>query len=89
MQTFRILPTPHGSRLLGEDIHTASHLDFPISPVDLKHLILAAFKSPDDQPRSELNGVIADRTAAGVRVRVVANNAWADIPWPCIARGIK
>ncbi len=88
MHTFRILKAPHGSRLLGEDIHTASHLDYPLEPTDLHDLILAAFKSPNDQPRAELNGVIADRTKEGVRVRVVANNSWTDIPWPSIARGI-
>ena len=89
MATIRILPTPHGSRILAEDIHTAWHLDVPINLDDLHTLIQAAFKSPDDQLRSELQGVFADRTETGVRVRVVANTSHFDIPWPNLARGIK
>lgn len=88
MKSVRILPTPHGSRLLGEELHTVFHLDVPVSPTDLNTLIKAAFRSPDDQPRVELSGVIADRTQSGVRLRIVANNSWFDIPWEIIARGI-
>ena len=88
LQNVSIKPTPHGSRLFGEDIHTAYHLDIPISPDDLHTLIIAATKTPDTHPRMELSGVMADRTPEGVRVRVVANNSHFDIPWPIIARGI-
>jgi hypothetical protein len=84
-----IQPTPHGSRLLGEDIHTAFHMDVPLPPDDLHQLIIAAAKSDDLHPRAELMGVIADRTPEGVRIRVVANAAHFDIPWPLIVRGIK
>lgn len=88
-QSISILRTPHGSRILGQDIHTAFHMDVPVSPMDLNHLVLAAAKSDDMHPRAELSGVTADRTPEGVRVRVVANNAHFDIPWPHIVRGIK
>ena len=86
MRKYTIQTTPHGSRILFEQMNTCSHLDFQIAPPDLHTLILAAFRSPDKAPRAELAGVIADRTANGVRVRVVANNAWMDIPWDIIAR---
>lgn len=89
LQSVTIQPTPHGSRLLGEDIHTAFHMDVPVPPDDLNQLIIAAAKSDDLHPRAELMGVIADRTPEGVRIRVVANAAHFDIPWPLIVRGIK
>ncbi len=89
LQSISILPTPHGSRILGQDIHTAFHMDVPLAPDDLNQLIIASAKSSDTNPRVELSGVVADRTPEGVRVRVVANNAHFDIPWPHIMRGIK
>ena len=88
LQNVTIQSTPHGSRLIGEDIHTAYHLDIPIPPDDLQTLIIAATKTRDEHPRAELGGVIADRIETGVRVRVVAGNAHFDLPWPIIARGI-
>lgn len=88
LQSVNLKQTPHGSRLIGADIHTAFHLDVPIPPDDLYALIIAATKTDDMPPRAELGGVIADRTPEGVRVRVVANTSHFDIPWPIIARGI-
>lgn len=88
LQSVTINRTPHGSRLLGEDIHTAFHMDVPIPPGDLVTLIMAAAKSDGMNPRAELMGVIADRTSHGVRVYVVANQSYFDIPWPLIIRGI-
>jgi len=89
LQNVTIQSTPHGSRLIGEDIHTAYHLDIPIPADDLQTLIIAATKTRDEHPRAELGGVIADRIETGVRVRVLANNAHFDLPWPIIARGIQ
>jgi hypothetical protein len=83
---YTIQSTPHGSRILAEGWHSRHHLDSQISPTDLHTLILAAFRSPEDAPRAELAGVVADRTQAGVRVRVVTNQSWIDIPWDAIAR---
>lgn len=80
--------TPHGSRLIGEDIHTVHHMDVPAPAEDLHALIVAAAKSDDLHPRAELQGVIADRTPEGVRIRVVANQSHFDIPWNFIVRGI-
>jgi len=81
--------TPPGSRLIGEEIHTGYHLDVPIPAADLHSLITAAARSPDENPRCELSGVLADRIETGVRVRVVANQSHFDIPWNVIAQGIK
>lgn len=81
--------TPPGSRLIGEEIHTGYHLDVPIPANDLHALITAAARTPDDNPRCELGGVLADRTPNGVRVYVVAKTSHFDIPWPIIARGIQ
>lgn len=87
LKSVSILPTPHGSRLLAQDIHTAYHMDVPVGPDDLHALIIAAAKSDDMHPRAELSGVMADRTPTGVKVRVVANESWFDIPWNFIVRG--
>ena len=87
LKSVTIQSTPRGSRLIGEEIHTSYHLDVPIPPDDLQTLIIAATKTPDEHPRSELGGVIADRIETGVRV--VAGNAHFDLPWPIIARGIQ
>lgn len=89
LQSVTIQRTQHGSRLIGEDIHTIFHLDIPIPPDDLHNLIIAATKTADEHPRVELAGVIGDRTPEGVRVRVVANTSHFDIPWSIIARGIS
>ena len=89
MHSIQIDATPHGSRLIGTDIHTAWHINVPITPDDLRTLIIAAAKTPDDNTRVELSGTLADRTDTGVRVRLVANNSHFDIPWPMIVRGIK
>lgn len=89
MHSIHIKATPHGSRLIASDIHTAWHIDVPIAPDDLRTLITAAAKSPDENKRVELSGTLADRTAEGVRVRQVANNSHFDIPWPMVVRGIK
>ena len=88
MKEFRFVDCPEGCRLVGVDIHTATHLTLPISKDDAKALILSAFKSDDDQPRSEFQGVFADKTAGGVRVRQVAKDSWMDIPWTVIARDL-
>jgi len=88
LKSVTVHSTPHGSRLIGEDIHTVFHLDIPVPADDLEALIAAATKTDDLDPRVELSGVIAERTPEGVRVRVVANNAHFDIPWPIIARGL-
>lgn len=88
MTSIRILPTPHGSRILAENMQTAWHMDTPVSPDSLHKLISAAFKSPDNQPRTELEGVYADKTETGIRVRVIANTSHFDIPWQLLARGI-
>ncbi|WP_299850600.1 hypothetical protein [uncultured Roseovarius sp.] len=89
LQSVTIQSTTHGSRLIGEDIHTAHHLDIPIPPDDLYTLIIAATKTEDTHLRAELGGVLADRTPNGVRVHVVAKTSHFDIPWPVIARGIQ
>ena len=68
---------------------TASNFPLPIQADDALHLITAAFKSPDSEPRAELHGVIADRMTFGVRVRVVAQPGHFDIPWEVIARGLE
>lgn len=88
LKSVTLQPTPHGSRLIGEEIHTVHHLDVPISPDDLHALIIAATKTPDEHPRVELTSTTADRTPSGVRIHVVANTSYFDIPWPIIARGI-
>ncbi|WP_420586549.1 hypothetical protein [Ruegeria sp.] len=88
MQEFQIVESPEGCRLVGIDIHTATHLPLPITPEDAKALILAAFKSDDDKPRAEFHGVLADKTANGVRVHRVANDSWFEIPWTVIARDL-
>ena len=84
-----IQSTANGSRLIGTEIHTAYHLDVPVPADDLKTMIIAATKTPDEHPRVELSGVMADRIPEGVRIRVVASNSHFDIPWPIIARGIQ
>lgn len=89
IKTVAIKPTPHGSRIVAEDIHTAYHLDLPIAEVDLRNLIVAAAKADDLHPRAELMGVLADRTENGVRVRNVVNTSHFDIPWQFIVRGIE
>ncbi|MEY8119984.1 hypothetical protein AB9F26_17235 [Falsihalocynthiibacter sp. BN13B15] len=88
LQSVTIQTTPLGSRLIGEDIHTLYHLDIPIPHDDLHALIIAATKTSDEHPRAEIAGVLADRTADGVRIHVVASTSHFDIPWPIIARGI-
>jgi hypothetical protein len=88
MQDFRIVETDAGCALHLIDIHTATRLDLPIRPEDAKALIQAAFKSDDDNPRAEFHGILADKTAGGVRVHKVAGNSWFDIPWQVIAREI-
>ena len=86
MKEYHIVETPEGCSLVGIDIHTKTHLPLPITPADAKALILAAYKSDDEHPRAEFHGIVADRTADGVRVRKVANNSWIEIPWSVIAR---
>jgi len=88
MTSIRILTTPHGSRILAENMQTVWHMDTPCDPNDLHALIFSAFKAPDNHPRTELNGVVADKTESGIRVRVVANTCHFDIPWQILARGI-
>lgn len=69
MKEFHFADFLENCRLVGVDIHTATHLTLPISKEDVKALVLAAFKSGDDKPRSELQGVFADKAANGVRAR--------------------
>ncbi|WP_424833046.1 hypothetical protein [Ruegeria sp.] len=86
MQEFQIVESPEGCRLVGNDIHTSTHLPLPISPEDAKALILAVFKSDDDQHGCEFHGVLADSTANGVRIRQVGKDAWFEIPWKLVLR---
>jgi hypothetical protein len=86
MQNFSIVETDKGSALLASSNHTATRLDLPIRPEDVKALILAAMKTEDEHPRVEFHGILADRTADGVRVHQVAKNNWFDIPW---ARAVR
>ena len=81
--------TPKGSRLIGNEIHTAYHLDVPLPANELHSLITAAARTPDEHPREEADGVNADRTPAGVRIHVVATTSYFDIPWNIIVQGIK
>lgn len=86
MQNFQIIDIPEGCQFTAETTSSKFSLDLPIPGDDAKALILAAFRSPDEKPRAELHGVLADRTVDGVRVRIVAQNHVMDIPWPVIAR---
>ena len=86
MREFQIVETDEGCALVGIDLHTKTHLPLPIRPEDAKALIQAAFKSDDEHPRAEFQGILADRTTGGVCVRQVAKNTWFDIPWPLLAR---
>ena len=81
--------TARGSQIQGETLFHVYHLDIPIPPDDLHTLFIAAAKNPDEHPRTELAGVIGDRTPEGVRVREVANSSHFDIPWQTIMRGIE
>lgn len=69
--------------------HSGSTYPLPISAEDAQALILAAFKAPDTEPRAELHGVLADKMATGVRVRIVGDNSHFDLPWSAIAQGIE
>lgn len=86
MKEFHIVETPEGCSLVGIDIHTQTRLDLPIPVADAKALIHAAFKSDDEHPRAEFQGILADRTTGGVRVRQVAKTNWFDIEWQLLAR---
>lgn len=80
LKSVTIQSAPNGSRLIGEEIHTAYDLDVPIPADDLNTLIIAATKTPDHQPRVEAAGVYVDRILTGVRVFVVAHTSHFDIP---------
>ncbi|MFL4471556.1 hypothetical protein ACERZ8_17345 [Tateyamaria armeniaca] len=86
MQNFDLQETPHGSRLLGETHATRWHLDVPLAPDTLDTIIRAAFVAPWNQPRVEVDGVIADQIPTGVQVRVAANSTWFDISWKHLAK---
>lgn len=86
MKEFHIIEQDAGCVLVGIDIHTKTHLPLPIKKEDAVALIRAAFKSDDEHPRAEFQGILADRTSGGVRVRQVAKDHWFDIAWPLLAR---
>ena len=71
------------------DYHVASNLPLPIQADDAKALIYAAFQADPADPRREFHGVLADKMASGVRVRVVGRDSWFDIPWCNLARGLE
>ncbi len=81
MKTCHITETPHGSRLCATELFNAWNLDVPLKPGALQQLIRDAIKTPDEHPRVEKDGVAADRMPEGVRVHVLKNTTWFDIPW--------
>jgi len=85
---FTINETPNGAKLVGYDMNRRPQFELPLpaSREDLNNLIRAAACAPLESPRVEIDGVQADQTENGVRVRNVARQSWFDIPWRLIVK---
>ncbi|WP_170430672.1 hypothetical protein [Ruegeria arenilitoris] len=88
MKTCHIKETPHGSRLCATELFNAWHLDVPLSPTELQELLRKAITTSDMHPRVDSNHVAIDRTPEGVRVHVVKNTTWFDIPWHILVKDL-
>ena len=85
--SYWIIDMGEKSALNFKSVSSGTSLPLPIRADDAKHLIAAAFQAPDDNPRAEFQGVLADKMVHGVRVRVVGQQSHFDIPWSAIAQG--